>query len=391
MRILLSLPIASENPFRYGGIARGLNFANREEELRFLKENVRSGQNVVVVSPRRYGKTSLVHRAISQLRSEGVLVAYLDLFRTPTKEQLADDLAQALYDGLVSKLERAARKAAAFFSHLTVSPRLVIGDDGRVSVQFAALLRRQDVDDVIEGLLELPGLIARERERRVALVLDEFQEIVSIDKGLTGVMRSVFQEQDEVAHVFLGSRRHLMEMLFMDKSEHLYRAAKPLPLGPIDPAKFARFVRRRFEGSGVPVAREAVERILTLTGGRPYETQELCSFAWEQARADGTMATLAVVESALDRLLDAEAARYAAVWDGLSPHQRAVLRAVAQEGQGIYSEAYRLRHKLGSASSVTRSIDALAAKELVEGRSGDRVVADVFLGEWLRRTGSERL
>lgn len=332
-----------------------------------------------------------MHRAISQLRSEGVLVAYLDLFRTPTKEQLADDLAQALYDGLVSRLERAARKAALFFSHLAVSPRLVIGDDGRVSVEFAALLRRQDVDDVIEGLLELPGLIARERERRVALVLDEFQEIVSIDKGLTGVMRSVFQEQDEVAHVFLGSRRHLMEMLFMDKSEHLYRAAKPLPLGPIDPAKFARFVRRRFEGSGVSVAPEAVERVLTLTGGRPYETQELCSFAWEQARAEGAMATLAVVESALHRLLEAEAARHAAVWDGLSPHQRAVLRAVAQEGTGIYSEAYRLRHKLGSASSVTRSIDALAAKELVEGRSGDRVVADVFLGEWLRRAGSARL
>jgi uncharacterized protein len=375
----------SPNPFRYGGIARGLYFADREDELRFLKENVRSGQNVVVVSPRRFGKTSLVHRAISQLRSEGVLVAYLDLFRTPTKEQLADDLAQAVYDGLVSRLERAVRKASGFFSHLTVVPRIVLGDDGRVSLEFAAFPRRQDVDDTIEGLLELVGRIAKERERRVALVLDEFQEIVTIDKGLTGVMRSVFQEQDEVSHVFLGSKRHLMEMLFMDKSEHLYRAAKPLPLGPIAPAKFARFIRRRFEASGVSVSPEAVERILGLTDGRPYETQELCSFTWEQARTEGTIATFGAVESALDRLLEAEAARYAAVWDGLSPHQRALLRAIAVEGAGIYSEDYRRRHKLGSASSVTRSMEALAAKELVDGTGGDRVVADVFLGEWLRR------
>jgi hypothetical protein len=380
--------VESSNPFRYGAIVRGLHFADREDELRLLRENIRSGQNVVVISPRRYGKTSLVDRAIAQLRARGVLVAYLDLFRTPTKEQLADDLAQAIYDGLVSRVERAVRRAGDFFADLPVAPRLTITDSGRPALEFTTFERKQDVDRVLAGLLELPGRIAAERERRVALVLDEFQEIVSIDRDLAGVMRSVFQAQDEVAHVFLGSKRHVMEMLFMEKAQHLYRTAKPLLLGPIPPAKFARFVRRRFEASEVGVTDDVVDGILGLTGGRPYETQELCSFVWEQAREEGTLATPAVLERALDRLVQAESARYAAVWDGLSGHQRALVRAIAQEGTAIYSEEYRRRHKLGGASSVTTSMKALEAKELVEGSGGDRTLADPFLGLWLRRGGT---
>lgn len=380
--------VTAANPFRYGGIARGAYFADREDELRLLKDDVRSGQNVVVISPRRYGKTSLVERAISDLRRRGVLVAYLDLFRTPTKEQLADDLAQAMYDGLVSRVERAVRKSATFFAHLPVAPRLTVTEDARPALEFTTLERPRDLDRVIAGLLEMPGRIARERGRRVALVLDEFQEIVAIDRALTGVMRAIFQEQDEVSHVFVGSKRHLMASLFMDKGQHLYRAAKPLPLGPIPTRKFAAFVRARFQESGSRITDGALERVLGLTGGRPYETQELCSFLWEQAREDGTAATEETLERALDRLIEAESARYVVVWEGLSAHQRALLTAISAEGHAVYSERYRRRHKLGSASSVTTSMKALEAKELVEGSAGDRRIADVFLAEWLRSARS---
>ena len=375
----------STNPFSYGGVVRDAFFADREAELGTLKEALRSGQNVVVVSPRRFGKTSLVQRAIVALRREGVLVAYVDLFRTPTKERLADVLAQALYEGVVSPLERAADKARGFFAHLALSPRIVLDSDGRVRVEFSAFERRQDVDRALLGLLELPQRVADERDRRVVLVLDEFQEVVSIDRALTGVLRSVFQEQDRVAHVFLGSRRHLMDELFHDKGAHLYRSARPLPLGPIPVSKFARWIRRRFAASGVDVPDETVEAVLELTGGRPFETQQLCAFLWEQARDEGTLATLRVLDKALARLLDAETPRYVAVWDSLSQHQRVVLESIALEGSAVYSEEYRLRHKLGGAGSVRSSLRALEAKELVERANGDWAVADVFLARWLLR------
>ena len=327
-----------------------------------------------------------MQRAITSLRREGALVAYVDLFRAPTKERLADTLAQALYEGLVSPIERAAEKARAFFSHLAVSPRVVLETSGRVRVEFSAFERKQDVDSVLLGLLELPQRIADDRKRPVALVLDEFQEIVVIDRDLTGVMRSVFQQQNRVAHVFLGSRRHLMDELFHDKNAHLYRSARPLPLGPIPVAKFGRWIRRRFAGSGVDATDEVVEAVLALTDGRPFETQQLCAFVWEQARDEGTIASPHVLAKALSRLLDAETPRYVAVWDSLSQHQRVVLGAVAADGRAVYSEEYRLRHKLGGAGSVRSSLRALEAKELVERANGDWIVADVFLAEWVRRS-----
>ena len=375
----------ASNPFSYGGVVRNAYFADREQELETLKSALRSGQNVVVVSPRRFGKTSLVQRAIASLRREGVLVAYVDVFRTPTKERLVDALAQALYDGVVSPLERAADKARGFFAHLALSPRIVLDSDGRVSVEFAAFERREDVDRALLGLLELPQRVAEERDRRVVLVLDEFQEVVVIDRALTGVLRSVFQQQDRVAHVFLGSRRHLMDELFHDKAAHLYRSARPLPLGPIPVDKFGRWIRRRFTASGVDVADDTVDAVLALTGGRPFETQQLCAFVWEQARDEGTLATSRILAKALARLIDAETPRYVAVWDSLSQHQRTVLEAIALEGRAIYSEEYRTRHKLGGAGSVRSSLRALETKELVERSNGDWIVADIFLAEWLRR------
>lgn len=372
------------NPFRYGAIARGPYFADRERELQALTEDLRGGQDVLIVSPRRLGKTSLVERAIEELRREGMLVAYLDLLGSPTKEELADDLAQALYEGLVSPLERALDRVRGFFSHLSIAPRLTVGEDGRPVFEFLGY-ERSDVDNLLEGLLEMPGRIAREGERPVAIVLDEFQEVLALDARLPGQMRAAFQRQPEVAHVYLGSKRHLMEPLFMERAGPLYRSAKPLRLGPIAPETFIGFLRERFAEGGVEVRDGPLEEILTLTGGLPYETQELCSFSWTRARLEERTVDEELVAQALGDLLDAESARYLAVWDGLSPQQRSLLLALAREPGPAYSHAYRQRHKLGAASSVQAALRALEKLELVERRERGHAISDIFLRLWLER------
>ncbi len=375
---------SDENPFRYGGIARGTYFTDRTVELTRLRDDMRSGQNVVVISPRRYGKTSLVQRAIDELRAEDVLVAYVDLFGSPTRELLADHLAQALYEGLVDPVERALDKVLGFFAHLPIAPRLTVTEDARPALEFTSFERHEDVQKALEGLLAMPGRIAADRGRRVVLVIDEFQEVVSIDPHLPALMRAIFQAQDEVSHVFLGSKRHLMQKLFMDRGRHLYRAAKPLPLGPIGPADFAPFLRERFQAGGIPVDDAAIDHVLALTGGRPYETQELCSFAWSRARGEGAPVSVELVGRTLGDLIGAESARYTAVWDALSAHQRALLVALARETGEIYSERYRRSHKLGSPGSVRSSLRRLIERELVD-RNAGYAISDVFLGEWVRR------
>lgn len=181
------------NPFRYGDVATGKHFTDRVRELAEVQQDIRNGQNVVIISPRRYGKTSLIVEATHHLRRDHVLVAYLDLFRTPTKDRFADLLAAAIYSGLINPVERAWHNAVDLFQKLPIQPKVTIGSDGSPSFEFSAGPRSRDIDRTIEELLSLPGRIATERHRRVALVLDEFQQILEIDEHLPGMMRAVFQ------------------------------------------------------------------------------------------------------------------------------------------------------------------------------------------------------
>lgn len=377
-----------ENPFHYGEVVTGTYFTNRKAELAELAADIHNGQNLVIISPRRYGKTSLVFQALGSLKQEGILVAYLDLFRTPTKDRFADHLAEAIYSGLVAPLERLWQRAVDVFQKLPIRPRITINQDGIPSFEFTMAERERDIDRTIEGLLALPGQIARERQRRVALVMDEFQEVISIDPHLPSLMRAVFQLQGEVAHVFLGSRRHLMQRVFTSGNEPMYRLAKPMLLHEISAEDFGPFIRERFSSTGQRITDDAVQLILDITNGHPHDTQELCYSAWAIAQVEGATATPEMVQQALDHVIEAENARYTILWEGLSAHRRLLLAALAAgSGKAIYSEAYRRRHRLGAASSVQRTLAYLIERDLVElSPDGVYSIPDVFLRAWVTHT-----
>ena len=166
------------NPFRYGALALDEAFTNREDEIRELTRDILNGQDVVVLAPRRYGKTSLVWRVIQEVVKKKVLVAQVNLMTTPTKERLAEKLADTIHDHIASALFR-ARERLRIFADLRIRPIVTIDPDtGTPSFSFDAGYPRQDVDATLERLLELPGQLAAERKRKVALVFDEFQEVV---------------------------------------------------------------------------------------------------------------------------------------------------------------------------------------------------------------------
>jgi uncharacterized protein len=385
---------AGQTPFRFGEIVDGDYYTDREAEARSLADDVRHGVNVVLISPRRFGKTSLVLRMIDEVRREGVLVAYVDLLRTPSKERLAAHLAAAIYGGLESPFDRARARAATVFQHLRIHPRPTLNPDGSIAFDFGVAMvdEEGDADATIEQLLAMPATVARQRQRRVALVLDEFQEIVELDPHLPALLRSAFQTQGEVAHVFLGSRQHLLRRVFTDRCQPLYRLARPMTLGPIAEDVFVPFLRERFAAGRSQITTDAARKLVAITGGHPNDTQELGHFAWALAVAEGRAATVEVVERALDAVVDAEDARFTDLWDNLTPHQRLVLLAVAlDEGQGLYREATRRRHRLGPAARVQKSVQRLVDRERVEpeAHAGYRV-PDVFLRAWLRRLPRQR-
>jgi uncharacterized protein len=373
---------ALTNPFRYGALALDDAFTDRERETAELKADALNGQDVVLFAPRRYGKSSLLWRVSQELIGEGALVAHVNLMTTPTTTQLAEKLARTIHEDIASPLFR-AKERLRIFQGLRIRPTVTVDpEDGSLSFSFDAGMRREDINATLERLLELPGQLAGERKRPVVLILDEFQEIIDIDASLPRLMRSVFQQQPEVAHLYLGSKRHMMEHIFSDENEPFWRSAKEVELGVIGPQPFSRYIERQFERTGKKIAAAAVDAVLDTTHGHPYATQELCYFLWQDTPTDATATAEQVVEAVV-RVLNSEHAHFSLVWEAAPSHQRLLLRALAGEPGHPISADYRRRHSLPGASSVQRALGALEKAELIGRRRGEAWISEPFLAQWV--------
>ncbi len=379
-----------ENPFTFGALAQDETFVDREPELKALTTDLRSGQDVVLLAPRRYGKSSLALRAVRQAIAEDVLVGYCDLLRTPTKERLAAALARTIADDLLSPVDGLLERAAEVVRGLRVRPSLEVDPDGAgIRFMFEATRNPADIDDTLERLLELPGRIGADRHRRVALVLDEFQEIVRIDPALPNLMRSVFQTQPKVAHLYLGSKRHVMLSLFDDRNEPFWRSARHVELGRIPRPPFRRFLVDRLAATERGLDADAADLLLELTDGHPYATQELAFFTWGHVPR-GHHTRTADVLAGLDDVLRAEHNNLERIWDAATTNGRLVLLALREGPQSLFSEDTRRRHALPAATFVQRAVKGLIRDDVVERvPDGRYAISEPFLAEWLARNAVE--
>lgn len=370
------------NPFRYGALALDDAFTDREQETAELKADALNGQDVVLFAPRRYGKSSLIWRVSQELIGEGALVAHVNLMTTPTVTQLAEKLARTIHDDIASPMFR-AKERLRIFQGLRIRPTVTVDpEDGSLSFSFDAGKRTADIDATLERLLELPGQLAGERKRQVVLILDEFQEVVDIDANLPRLMRSVFQQQPEVAHFYLGSKRHMMERIFSDENEPFWRSAKEIELDVIEPRPFSDYIERQFKRTGKRIAPAAVDAVLDTTRGHPYATQELCYFLWQDTPTGATATDVQVMEAVVE-VLNSEHAHFSLVWEDATAHQRLLLRALAEEPGHPISADYRRRHALPGASSVQRALGALEKAELIGRRRGEAWISEPFLAQWV--------
>lgn len=373
------------NPFRFGDIALDESFTNREASIDELVADMRNGQNVVLYAPRRYGKTSLVWRAANEAIAQDISVAYCDLMKTPTKERFAAALAKTIFDDLASPTGAVFERAQALFRGLRIVPSLGLDpEDGSLTFSFSTQQRR-DIDDTIERLFEMPQRIAGERGRRMVLILDEFQEVVKLDSDYPNMMRSIFQTQPEVSHIYLGSRRHILDRIFEDRNQAFWRSAKRIELGMIPVDTFRTFIKERFDATDKGITDEALDRLLEATYGHPYGTQELAYYTWQEVDT-GAHAFADHVETALQNVLRSENRHFSHIWEDATEHQRLLLIALADGQQSIYTVEFRERYGFPSNTHVQRAAKTLVAQELVgqtEGRA--YLIIEPFLVEWIKR------
>jgi len=258
---------------------------------------------------------------------------------------------------------------------------------GRLTVAFPLVQSERDVNRVANEVFTLPGRLAAERKRAVIVALDEFQAVESFNGGgVEHALRAAVQQQRRVGYVFAGSEPSLMEKMIGPKRP-FYKAGPVMRLEKIPPDIFSDFIESRFARSGIRAEAGLGSAIVELAGNLPYDVQRLAHETWDDIKhAGGRRATLEHLHTTLARLLAEQETLFEAVWQRLTLVQRAALRAVVlQEGRELLSVDTRTRHRLGGASSVQKSLAALAKQDLVMKEGSKYVVVDSLFREWVAR------
>jgi hypothetical protein len=369
------------NPFHYGAPATGEHFLGRDSEIEALLTRMRSGVNVVLLSPRRYGKTSLLFQAMERLshgRPKPAVVA-TNVFLCRDVATLASRLVSGAYQLPGARRARARQGIAEFLRRLRVRPTVELDDAGRPRFSFAAGLAAADADVVISDVF---AILAAEVGRPAVLALDEFQAVTRHGEHLPYLFKGLSDEHPGVSLVLAGSQHHLMEKLVINEGAPLYGMAQRLPLGPIADELWMPFLETRAAGGGRPMEAGAAEAILTAAGPVPNDIQHLAFEAFEVA---SDRIGLAQVDAGMRQAVEHDSSLYAERMTLLSHGQLRVLVALAAGDTGpIFTGNFAGRVGLAGGQSVKKAIDALADDETVVLREGSWRVGDPFLAMWLR-------
>jgi hypothetical protein len=372
------------NPFVYGEIVPAAAFVDRVVEIERLVQDLAAGQKVFLISPRRYGKSSLIRRALAAMARRGAVTVELSVSSFSSYVAFLEGYARAVL-GAEAQWDR----ARAWLREAIQSTRAELRTSGvgGLAVSFPGVRSGRDVSRLAPEVFALPARLAVARGRRVVVALDEFQAIVGFDgESVEHALRSAVQQHREVGYVFAGSEPSLMERM-LGPRRPFYKAGPVMRLEKIPADEFATFIDARFRRTGLRAESGLGQAIVELAGNLPYDVQRLAHETWDEVRAGGRRrATLDDLHRALNRLLAEQHVLFEATWQRLTLAQRATLRAlVVEEGRELLSGDVRERHRLGAASSVQYALASLAKDDLVAREGGRHVVVDSLMREWIAR------
>jgi hypothetical protein len=377
-----------QNPFVYGEVVPAAAFVNRVAELDRLIGDLASGQKIFLISPRRYGKSSLIRRALAAMERRGAITVDVTVSSFSSYVAFLEGYARALL-AAETQMDRAKRWLREVIRSTRADIRYEPGTSplGSLTVSFPTAKSDRDVSRLAQEVFAMPARLAQARGRAVVVALDEFQAIGGFNGGsVEHAMRAAVQHQREVGYVFAGSEPSLMERMLGPKRP-FYKAGPVMRLEKIPADEFAAFIEARFNKSGIRPEAGLGMAVVELAGNLPYDVQRLAHETWDEVRSGSRRrVTLDDLHQALTRLLAEHQMMFEALWQRLTLAQRAALRAVVlEEGRELLSADVRTRHRLGGASTMQTALAALVRDDLIS-RDGNRyLVVDSLLREWVAR------
>lgn len=368
-------------PFVFGVAASGDNFTDRENETTRLLMNFRSGVNTILISPRRWGKTSLVRKVCRLAQSEELKIVYLDIFSCRSDDDFYVAFASAVLKQTSSKAEEWMEHIRQFMSR--INPKISFGVDA--AADFTLSLELTPKKDDVDEILQLPEKIAEKKGYNIVVCIDEFQQIGEFknSKAFQKRLRSVWQLQKHVSYCLFGSKMHLMNELFERKSLPLYKFGDAIYLQKISTADWVSYIRSRFGATGKSISTELAEEICHMVDNHSSYVQQLAWLVWTRTDNEATRKNL---EDAFQDIIDQNTPLFEKQTESLTSYQLNFLRAITD---GVHSEfttqEVLRKYQLGSSANVSIIKRALVKKELIEIEKRKTVIPDPVMKVWLQR------
>ncbi len=370
-----------ETPFVFGKIATDKNFTDREQETACLVQNFKSLINTIIISPRRWGKSSLVNKAanLAMEQDDKLRICHIDLFNVRSEENFYALLAKKIISATSSRWEEAVENAKKFFSRLV--PKITIGADpaNEVSIDF-------DWDDVKHNpdeVLDLAERIAKEKGIKIVVCVDEFQNMAEFSEPdyFQKKLRSHWQLHQHVAYCLYGSKRHMMMEVFTNSSKPFYKFGNLMFLGKIETSCLVAFFNCRFADTGKSITDAASHLIAELTDNHPYYAQQLAQLSWLRTKDE---CTVEIVREAHAALVEQLSLLFVTITEALTTQQLNYMKALLAGEKSITSTEVMHRYHISSATSISRSKSALVKNDILDNQAGVYSFQDPIYAYWLK-------
>jgi len=369
--------------FTFGETVPESNFIDRENETKRLTASFENGISTVLVSPRRWGKSSLVKKVANNVNvvHKDIKVVMIDIFLCRDEQEFLKVFSTEVIKQTSTKWEEWVNNAKHFLSGLT--PKISLGTDP--TTDFSVSLDYTDSEVTAKEVLTLPQRIAERQEISIVICIDEFQQIAEFNDSVNfqKKLRSYWQHQNDVSYCLYGSKKHILTKMFSRQSMPFYKFGDMIFLNKIDTAHWVEYIVKQFELSGKSISDEFASKICERVENHSSYVQQLSWLVW--LNTDLAVDDV-IFDEAVNDLIRQNSALFFRYLDSLTQFQINFLNAIADGIEAEFSKTDILsKYNLGTASNIKRLKESLENKELIDIEENKVTFNDPVFKLWFKR------
>jgi uncharacterized protein len=370
-----------EKAFVYGMSVSGNNFTDREKERKRIRLDFENGINVILISPRRMGKTSLIKKVMAEMDNPDIKIVYLDVYDCRSEYDFYNRFASAILRSTSTKVEQLMENVRKFL--VRVSPKISFSPEPNSEYSLSLGITPKDYSP--EEILQLPETIAQEKGYRIVVCIDEFQQVGEFPDSLNVQkrLRGVWQHHQHVSYCFFGSKRHLMENIFQSKRMPFYQFGEMMHLDCIPTEYWVPFICQRFEKYGKHISEEYAKRICDTVQNHSSYVQQL---AWNVMAETTQEVDETSLQNGIEALLAQCNSLFVQQTESLTTYQLNFIRLLCKGvHSGFMSQDLSADYPLGTKSNVDRIKRALQEREIITVQKNGVYISDRVFQLWFSR------